>query len=112
MRRALVGNERPVFHKGEVVGYVREPSDVLAMFILKSRRREIYGERKDVTQTTVSSIAAMTVEERLKLADEVLEQLKVIAAPVLERRRRQAQLGAPVIDVEGENLPDATGPPP
>src|SRR5215216_5786805 len=58
MRRALVGNERPVFHKGEIVGYVREPSDILAMFMLKSRRREIYGDRKDVNQITVSSLAA------------------------------------------------------
>lgn len=71
---------------------------------------QTWGERKDVNQTNVASVAAMTVEERLKLADEVLEQLKVIAAPVLDRRRRAAEaIEAPVIDAEPNPAPHRPG---
>lgn len=39
-RRALKGTRKPVYHKGKVVGYIREYSDSLAMFIMKRRRPE------------------------------------------------------------------------
>lgn len=44
-RRGVEGTERPVFHKGQVCGYVRDYSDVLLMFILKARRPEKYRDR-------------------------------------------------------------------
>ena len=37
-RRAVDGVERPVTYRGEVVGSVREYSDVLLMFLLRGRR--------------------------------------------------------------------------
>jgi len=42
-RRAMEGTERPVFHKGETVGTIRNYSDSLAMFLLRSRRPQVYG---------------------------------------------------------------------
>ena len=78
MRRATVGNERPVFYKGKIVGSVRERSDVLAMFLLKSRRREIYGERPLLAVN--QNIALMTLEQRDPLALALIEDLKAIAA--------------------------------
>lgn len=44
-RRAVDGVERPLMHKGEEVGTVREYSDQLLMFLLKGVRPEKYRER-------------------------------------------------------------------
>lgn len=44
-RRAVEGVERPVFHKGEECGRIREYSDHLLMFLLKGVRPEKYRER-------------------------------------------------------------------
>lgn len=44
-RRAVRGVEKPVFYQGEECGRVREYSDTLAIFLLKSHRREVYGEK-------------------------------------------------------------------
>lgn len=44
-RRATEGTLRPVFQGGEEVGEIREFSDTLLIFMLKSRRRATYGER-------------------------------------------------------------------
>lgn len=43
-RRAVKGTLKPVFHKGEEVGKIREYSDTLLMFWLKAHRPEIYKE--------------------------------------------------------------------
>ena len=48
MRRAKDGVEEPVYYRGAVVGETRRYSDTLAMFILKSKRREIWGERTQI----------------------------------------------------------------
>ena len=42
MERVRDGVSRPIFYGGEQVGTVRQYSDQLAMFILKSKRPEIY----------------------------------------------------------------------
>lgn len=44
-RRAYEGTLKPVFYQGEEVGYVREYSDTLMIFLLKGRRPEVYGDR-------------------------------------------------------------------
>jgi len=44
-RRAFAGTDEPVFHKGEVCGYIRKYSDLLAIFMLKGARPEKYRER-------------------------------------------------------------------
>ena len=34
----------PVYYQGKIVGYVRRPSDILAMFLLKARKPEMYRD--------------------------------------------------------------------
>lgn len=43
IQRVRDGTEKPVYFGGEQVGTVRQYSDQLAMFILKSKRPEIYN---------------------------------------------------------------------
>jgi hypothetical protein len=45
-RRAAEGVERPVYSKGELVDHVREYSDQLLMFLLRSRRPDVYREHR------------------------------------------------------------------
>ena len=43
-RRAVEGVERAVYHKGTEIGYVRQYSDNLLMFLLKAHRPEKYRD--------------------------------------------------------------------
>ena len=43
-RRGMQGTEKPVFQGKELVGYVREYSDTLLIFMLKARKPETYRE--------------------------------------------------------------------
>jgi hypothetical protein len=45
IRRAVLGVQEPIYQKGELVGYVTRYSDSLLAFLLKGRRRQIYGEK-------------------------------------------------------------------
>lgn len=47
-RRAAQGVDKPVFYKGEVVGKVREYSDLLLIFLLKAYRPEKFREKVDI----------------------------------------------------------------
>lgn len=58
-RRAVEGFERPIYQGGELVGQVREYSDVLLIFMLKAHRPDKYRETTrhenynvDLTQCT------------------------------------------------------------
>lgn len=44
-RRAVQGVDKPVYQKGECVGYIREYSDTLLMFMLKGAKPEKYADR-------------------------------------------------------------------
>ncbi len=44
-RRAVDGVEKPVWHKGQMVGSVREYSDTLLIFLLKGALPDKYRER-------------------------------------------------------------------
>src|SRR5262252_5945363 len=48
VRRATVGVAKPVFWQGRKVGIITEYSDVLLIFLLKSRDPETYRESKTV----------------------------------------------------------------
>jgi hypothetical protein len=50
MRRAKDGVDEPRFYEGEVCGYVRKSSDTLAIFLLKARRPEKYGDKPKAEQ--------------------------------------------------------------
>jgi hypothetical protein len=82
MRRAKDGTLRPVFQGGELVGHTREYSDTLGIFLLKSRRRQIYGDRQFIEQriSLEAEIASMSVEERKAR----LIELQAKAALVIE----------------------------
>jgi len=45
LQRAVVGDQKPVYHNGKVVGHVLEKSDLLTIFLLKARDRKKYGDR-------------------------------------------------------------------
>lgn len=44
-RRAMVGNDKPVFYRGQPVAQVREFSDALMIFLLKAKRPDVYRDR-------------------------------------------------------------------
>jgi hypothetical protein len=44
-RRAYEGMRKPVYQGGRRVGEIQEYSDTLMIFLLKGRRREVYGDR-------------------------------------------------------------------
>ncbi len=111
MRRAKDGVAEPVFYQGQVVGETRRYSDTLAMFILKSKRREVWGERREIDFK--HDWSNLTEAERVRKAMAMLDMAQEIVArgPVLdlkpsplvydptdgdelaeqERRRRQGQ---------------------
>lgn len=46
-RRGVEGVDEPVFYKGERIGWIRNYSDTLLIFMLKARKPEKYRERVD-----------------------------------------------------------------
>jgi len=60
LRRAVEGVDEPVFYRGERIGTARKYSDTLLMFLLKSRRPEIYGTvaQKKASQDLADDAAA------------------------------------------------------
>lgn len=79
-RRAFRGTERPVFHKGEECGRVREYSDTLMIFLLKGGMPEKYTERQkhDLTSSdgSMSPVGAAECERRALEAQEALRRLR------------------------------------
>src|SRR5262245_14799001 len=65
IRRAVEGNEEPVYYNGQKVGTVRKYSDVLLIFLLKSKRPEVYRERYDARLT-----ANLNVQSAVKVVHE------------------------------------------
>lgn len=68
-RRAVEGTEKPVFHKGEVCGTIREYSDTLLIFLLKGRKPEVY--RDNLKAEHVGSVGmvhsgSVTVQQALE----------------------------------------------
>lgn len=48
-RRAVEGTDKPIIHKGEVTGTMKEYSDTLAIFLAKAHRPERFRERYEHT---------------------------------------------------------------
>ncbi len=44
-RRARKGHDKPVYQGGELIGHTREFSDVLAIFLAKKHRPEVYEDK-------------------------------------------------------------------
>jgi hypothetical protein len=57
MRRAVEGYQRPIYQKGQLVGYETVFSDNMLLTLLRARAPEAYSERRDVHVTgTVSHL--------------------------------------------------------
>src|SRR5262249_4082781 len=95
MRRAKDGVEEPVFYQGQVVGGTRRYSDTLAMFILKSRRREVWGERQEVT--VKDDWTQLSIEERERRALKLLDIWDQIQARRAERERFRLEGPPPIV---------------
>lgn len=48
IRRAIEGNDRPVFHKGKLIARYKEYSDTLLIFALKAQRPNVYRDNYNV----------------------------------------------------------------
>jgi len=62
-RRAVAGIMEPVFYKGRRVNTVRKKSDVLLMFLLKSRRPHIYRDNAPLPELDDPNNADINTEE-------------------------------------------------
>ena len=49
MRRAQKGVSEAIYYQGEIVGVRQTYSDGLLQFLLKGRRREVYGDKQEIT---------------------------------------------------------------
>lgn len=63
VRRAIDGVDEPVFYKGDQVGTVRRYSDSLLQFLLRGRRREVYGERTEITGAGGGPVAILALSD-------------------------------------------------
>lgn len=53
-RRAVEGVDKPVFYAGAECGSIRTYSDSLLIFLLKSKRSSVYGEKQNAEVSTNS----------------------------------------------------------
>lgn len=60
-RRAFQGTDKPVFHKGEQCGTIREYSDTLTMFLLNGRRSSVFKHRHEVTGANGGPVTATVI---------------------------------------------------
>ena len=65
LRRAVEGVDRPVFYEGEVVGAVREYSDVLLIFLMKAANPNKYRDRVALTGEDGGPVQTEVVVRRL-----------------------------------------------
>jgi hypothetical protein len=77
--RATVGREEDVWHGGQKVGTVRKPSDLLLIFLLKSKRPDVYRERYDARLT-----ANLNVATAVKVVHEYYDSTPAIEAVQLQ----------------------------
>jgi hypothetical protein len=73
VRRGRDGLKRAVYYKGQIVGYEREYSDTLLIFLLKAWQPEIYGD-KTKHDHVVSGDITVTWQARLTRAHTALEE--------------------------------------
>jgi len=67
IRRAVEGNNKGIYWKGERVAYEKEYSDTLLMFMLKAREPEKYRERQDIHHSgEIGGIASRIADARAR----------------------------------------------
>ena len=82
--RATVGQDKGVYYQGEKVGTEQYKSDVLLIFMLKSRRPELYRDRYEVSgpQGGPIQVAAMRPDALSRLSEAQLDALAALNGPV------------------------------
>lgn len=63
-RRALDGTDKPVFYGGEKIGDVKSYNDNLGIFLLKARRKKIFGEVNNSDESN-SEVDPQTIRQLL-----------------------------------------------
>jgi hypothetical protein len=74
-RRAFKGYDEPVFYKGDVVGYKRNFSDTLAMFILKGAKPDKFRDRVSTDNLNTNLDVETTAEEADAIREEIRAKL-------------------------------------
>lgn len=76
-RRAVDGVEEPVFGKdGEIVGYKQRYSDTLLTFLLKGRRRNVFGDKQEITGAGGGPLAVVDDTRKAARIAALLEMAK------------------------------------
>ena len=79
-RRAAVGVERAIYHKGEVVGHERVYSDNLLMFLIKGNRPEKFRDNMRIEHDgKVKHDGEVTLKGKLDLSNLSMEDLANLA---------------------------------
>jgi len=68
-RSAVYGEEKPVYHQGEIKGWIVEYSHAMRSMLLKSRRPEVLGDKE---QPRGQGMMPMTLEEFEKRVEEAM----------------------------------------
>lgn len=81
-RRAVEGTQKPVFHQGEVCGWVNEYSDTLLMFLMKARDPQKFCDRTrtaEIEREIANALAASNSNATTTAADIVDRLIKLAA---------------------------------
>ena len=78
-RRGIAGYDKPIFYQGKKSGVVREYSDACLIFYLKGRRRDVFGDRQEVSGPQGGPIPLQAVPYDLSaLSGDELRQLRTL----------------------------------
>lgn len=64
-RRGIAGYEKPVYQGGKHVGTIREYSDACLIFYLKGRRKDVFGEKREISGPDGGPIEGKVVVYRI-----------------------------------------------
>lgn len=83
VRRATEGTLRPVFHRGEQVGTIREFSDRLLEVLLKAEDPDTFGDRK-VVEIAVSPMTGNDIQRALAAGNrpDLVAALELVAGAI------------------------------
>ncbi len=84
-RRALVGEEEPIWYQGAIVGSVRKKSDTLLMFLLNGRRADVFNYRQKQGESGPRQVGAGTTLPVPGMPDPSLDQRKLRARQLIAR---------------------------
>ena len=71
-KRALEGTDKPIFYGGEKIGNTKSYNDNLGMFLLKARRRSVFGDSNNEGDNS-ADVDTQTARHKLLNKLEALE---------------------------------------